>query len=165
MAVNRDEDRIQQEVVLYLQSEGLWAVHVPNEAGGRSKVEMIRQISIGLRPGFPDLLVSLPQLPVGKENRYEHWEMKRPGGAVSKVQRAMHIFLGRMFDTPVRIIHSVEEAKAIVEALKERMAWERFGRSIEGTGGMRKDSEKPKNSKGVLATGRKGSPGTEGGTK
>lgn len=133
----KSEERIQQEMILYLQSEGLWAVHVSNEAGGRSRIEMARQRSMGLRAGFPDLLVSVPQLPVGHENRYIHLEVKTPKGVVSKVQLLMHRFLGRMFDTPVYIVRSVDDVRAIVEPMKEQMAWERFGRSIPGKGGMK----------------------------
>ena len=129
MEERKSEERIQQEMILYLQSEGLWAVHV--------SIEMARQRSMGLRAGFPDLLVSVPQLPVGHENRYIHLEVKTPKGVVSKVQLLMHQFLGRMFDTPVYVVRSVDDVRAIVEPMKERMAWERFGRSIPGKGGMK----------------------------
>jgi hypothetical protein len=53
---DRREDGLQIGVVKLLTRAGYWPVHVPNE-GKRSRWGHIRQLQMGLWPGFPDLLV------------------------------------------------------------------------------------------------------------
>lgn len=77
---NRPEDALQIGVVKLLRLHGYWPVHVPNE-GKRSALGHMRQVAMGLEPGFPDLLVFAPRgarLAVDGGALLCAFELKRP---------------------------------------------------------------------------------------
>lgn len=129
---NRPEDALQIGAVKLLRLSGYWPVHVPNE-GKRSPLGHMRQVAMGLEPGFPDLLVFTPRagrLAVDGGALVCAIEMKRPPKRGKRgwgkkltpnvAQLAMHAELG-VRGVPVIVAHSLEDVIAGMEALGHRL--------------------------------------------
>lgn len=78
--MKRHEDRIQYEIVQWLQSQGIYFFSVANEAAGRSVQAVTRLKSMGLRAGVSDLVVVLP-------GRVIFLEVKDADGVQSHLQK------------------------------------------------------------------------------
>lgn len=57
--MNRSEDKIQYQIVQWLQKEGYWFYSVPNEGAGGNVARITHLISLGMRKGAADLVVCL----------------------------------------------------------------------------------------------------------
>jgi hypothetical protein len=58
--LNHEESKIQYKICQWLQEKGYYFFAVPNEANGRSAVQQMQQVSMGLRAGAADLVIVLP---------------------------------------------------------------------------------------------------------
>lgn len=56
----KSEARIQQEIVLFLQSQKVFCHSVPNEGAGRDAIRSAKLVATGLRAGVADLVVWWP---------------------------------------------------------------------------------------------------------
>jgi len=75
------EDKIQHEIVMWLQDQKIYFFSVPNEGAGKDAViRMTRLKAMGLRPGTSDLVLVLP-------NRVVFVEVKTDTGIQSKLQK------------------------------------------------------------------------------
>lgn len=59
--MNHPEAEIQRSILRYLQSRGIYAFSVPNEAAGRSKISQMQLVTMGLKRGVADLVVLYPK--------------------------------------------------------------------------------------------------------
>ena len=81
---NRPEERLQRAVVQWLNLTGvdaLWFA-VPNQKGGRSTVEQMVLVTLGLKAGVADLCFVL------RDGRAAFIELKSEGGALNQDQLA-----------------------------------------------------------------------------
>jgi hypothetical protein len=78
--LKHEESKIQREICVWLQEHGYYFFAVPNEANGRSAVQQMQQISIGMRAGVADLIVVLP------DGKVLFLEVKTPTGKQSENQ-------------------------------------------------------------------------------
>lgn len=100
------EDRIQYDIVRWLQDRKIFFFSVPNDAGGRSVQAMARAKSMGLRAGVSDLVVVLPW-------RVIFMEVKTDDGKPSHLQ---DVFRDRITELGHRyeIVRSVEDVKRVL---------------------------------------------------
>ena len=61
--MNSPELKLQHDCVMYLRSLGIFCHSVPNEAGGRSRIQQGQLVSAGLVSGVADLVVWWPTPP------------------------------------------------------------------------------------------------------
>lgn len=104
----REEDAIQTAVVAYLDLVLIppaFCVHVANNP--RSKVDGPRLKRLGLRKGFPDLLVFTPEKIIALE-------VKAEKGTVSPEQMVMHSNL-RMNHVDIAVVRSVDETEKVLK--------------------------------------------------
>jgi len=96
------EERIQFEIVMWLQKNGYWFFSVPNE-GARDMTTRLK--AMGLRPGASDLVVVLPQ------GRCLFVEVKSETGLQRKEQK---LFQEKVEERGHRyvIVRSLEDVKA-----------------------------------------------------
>ncbi len=78
--MKHEESKIQREICVWLQEHGYYFFSCPNEANGRSAVQQMQQISIGMRAGVADLIVVLP------DGKVLFLEVKTPTGKQSDNQ-------------------------------------------------------------------------------
>ena len=74
------ELQIQHKIVMWLQSQGIYAFSVSNESAGRSVVMQMQLVSAGLRKGVSDLVLLFPG------GKTVFLEIKTPTGKQSKAQ-------------------------------------------------------------------------------
>ena len=98
--MNNPELRIQHDCFLLLQKCGIMAHSVPNEAGGRSRIEQTQLVSAGLVSGVADMIVWWPHhsliergfIPTHKQQSYPvtigYVEFKTATGRQSDRQKA-----------------------------------------------------------------------------
>lgn len=123
----RSEARIQQEIVLYLQSVGIFVHSVPNEGAGKGRDGMMRTmqlVSMGLKKGVADLVVWWPRKE-GDGAGYEvgYLEIKTPTGSQSQAQKAFELRCrkgGIRYD----LARSVDDVKKLVEERTRGVAYE-----------------------------------------
>ena len=77
------EADLQIKIIQALQGAGVFFHSVPNEGSAANKIRTMQMITMGLRPGTPDLVVWWPQ-GIG------YLEVKAPGGKVSPAQERFH---------------------------------------------------------------------------
>ena len=56
---NNDEDKIQAHIVKWLQEKGIEFFAVINQAAGRSAIQQMQMITLGLKSGVSDLVLIL----------------------------------------------------------------------------------------------------------
>ena len=78
--MQRIEDKIQAEIVKFLQENKIFFHSIPNEGAGGNVARLSRLISMGLRKGCADLLVLLYKRPV-------YIEVKAPDEGQSHLQK------------------------------------------------------------------------------
>lgn len=101
-----DEARIQQEIVLLLQSHGVFCHSVPNEGAGGDRIRASKLVGMGLRAGVADLVVWWPaQCGV----RVGYLEVKDERGKQSDRQKAFERKC-REAGIPYDLVRSPEEA-------------------------------------------------------
>lgn len=107
------EDRIQYEIVKYLQSIGVYFFSVPNDAGGRSVQAMARAKSMGLRAGVSDMVLVLP-------GRVIFMEVKTEEGKASHLQ---DVFRDRVRELghQYEIVRSVDDVKSLLTPCNDRV--------------------------------------------
>lgn len=119
------EDRIQADIVKYLQTEKIYCHSVPNEAAGSNAVRAMQMVSMGMRSGVGDLVMFWPTVadyrdyPVdiqSDEPTYPaeigYMEVKRPGdGKQSKAQVKFEKRCKR-HGIPYLVVFSVDEVSA-----------------------------------------------------
>lgn len=75
--MKHEEAKLQFEIVKKLQEMGIYFFSVPNEANGRSQMQQMRMVSMGLRSGVSDMVIMLPggkvlffeiKTPIGKQS-------------------------------------------------------------------------------------------------
>lgn len=101
------EEKIQYEIVKWLQAQSIYFFSVANEAEGRSVQSMSRLKSLGLRAGVSDLVVMLP-------NRVVFLEVKSETGEQRHLQE---VFQQRVEELGHRyfIVRSVEDVARILK--------------------------------------------------
>lgn len=103
------EDRIQYDIVKYLQSAGVYFFSVPNDAGGRSVQAMARAKSMGLRAGVSDLVLVLPGKVVFMEVKTEKGTSSHLQDVFrDRVQELGHLYV---------LVRSVEDVKNVLTNL------------------------------------------------
>jgi hypothetical protein len=102
------EEQDQAALVLWLERKGLRFTAIPNSTWTPSWQQKRKNYRMGVRPGFPDLVVVV-------HDRLIAIELKRSqGGRVSPVQ---HEWIAALNDVGVetRVCKGFEEAKAFIE--------------------------------------------------
>jgi len=104
------EALIQVEIVKYLQSEKIYFFAVSNEAHGRSKIQQMQLVTMGLRAGVSDLIVWLG-------SRTLYIEVKAPKGKQSDRQKK---FQKKCEDSGREyfLVYSVDDVKNIIALQK-----------------------------------------------
>lgn len=77
--MKHEESKLQAEIVKLLQEKKIFFFSVPNEAGGRSKIQQMQLVSMGLRSGASDMVIVLP-------GKVIFMEVKTPDGKQSPAQ-------------------------------------------------------------------------------
>lgn len=110
--MKRPEDKIQYQIVKWLQGEGYWFYSVPNEGAGGNVSRITHMISLGMRKGAADLVVCLH----GGVGVY--LEVKDPiRGTQKKEQKLFQSKLEeRGFE--YRVVYSVEDVKGALNGRK-----------------------------------------------
>lgn len=105
--MKHEEDRIQYEIVKYLQSVGVYFFSVSNDAGGRTVQAMARAKSIGLRAGVSDMVLVLP-------GKVVFLEVKTATGTTSHLQ---DVFRDRVTELGHQyvVVRSVEDVKNLLD--------------------------------------------------
>jgi hypothetical protein len=107
--MKHDESRIQYDICQWLQTNGFFFFSVPNEATGRTAVQQMRLIAMGLRPGAADLVVVLPGSVVFMEVKDETGtQSKQQINFQEKVQSLGHKYF---------IVRSVEDVKNLLDSI------------------------------------------------
>ena len=117
--MNSPELKIQHDCVVYLRSLGIFCHSVPNEAGGRSRIQQGQLVSAGLVSGVADLVVWWPTppfpspLPMMYSVSIGYVEFKTEKGVQSEHQKA---FQRRCIGCGVEyaVIRSLEDMKELV---------------------------------------------------
>lgn len=117
--MNSPELKIQHDCVMYLRSLGIFCHSVPNEAGGRSKIQQSLLVSAGLVSGVADLVVwwpleySSPPLPWQYPAYLGYVEFKTEEGKQSEHQKT---FQKRCIQSGIEyaVIRSLEDMKDLV---------------------------------------------------
>ena len=107
------EKTIQRSVIAYLKARDITTVHVPNGsvlAGGpRERAMQTNALkAMGMRPGFPDLVL------LGRNGRVGFMEVKREGEKQSEAQIHWHgalEYLGHRY----AVVRSIEDAAETLE--------------------------------------------------
>jgi hypothetical protein len=97
------EQRIQYEIVMYLQSQGIYFFSVPNEAARKGNFQ-----ATGMRPGVSDLVVVLPGRVIFVEVKNEIGR-QRPG---QKIFQERVTALGHQYI----VVRSVQDVVDILQA-------------------------------------------------
>lgn len=108
-----DEALIQIEIVKYLQKAGVFSFAVSNEAYGRSKVQQMQLVSMGLRSGVSDLVLWLP---MPDDSILHHYvEVKKPTGKQSTMQKK---FQSRCEQHGISytVVYSVSDVEKILQS-------------------------------------------------
>lgn len=102
------EDKIQNDIVMWLQRHGYWTNSIPNEAAAGNKVRQMKLVAMGLRAGAPDLLVWL------ENGVVLALEVKNELGHQSPAQKR---FQGRLeaLGHKYYVVRSVEDVSAILK--------------------------------------------------
>jgi hypothetical protein len=105
-----EESKLQARIVKALQSHGVFTHSIPNE-GSLDKVRTMQLITMGLRPGAPDLIVWWPA-PHGVTIGY--LEVKARGGRQSDHQKK---FEARCHEVGISydLVWSWEEFEALID--------------------------------------------------
>lgn len=102
------EDRIQYEIFMWLQEQGIYAFSVPNEGAGKGQIiRMMKLKSMGLRAGVSDLIVIL-------SGKVVFLEVKTEKGKQSEAQKRFEEKV-KSLGHEYFIVRSINEVK---EALK-----------------------------------------------
>lgn len=107
----KSEGRIQQEIVQYLQSLGIFCHSVPNEAGGRSQVMQTKLVAMGLHSGVADLVVWIPS---AEKVEIVYFEVKDRKGKQTERQK---IFEKKCRDNSVDyfLVRSVRDVELVLK--------------------------------------------------
>lgn len=104
------EDREQMNLVLWLQEKGYTFTAIPNSTFTRSWKQKLHNKDMGLRAGFPDLVVIAAGV-------FMAIEMKRSdgGAGATKLQKA---WINQLMSAgiPARVCNGKDEAVAFIEA-------------------------------------------------
>lgn len=104
------EEVEQANFVQWLEIKGYKLTSIPNSTYTKSWKQKAKNKRMGLRPGFPDLVIIA-------EGRFMCVEMKRPdGGVVSKYQRQWIAAL-QAAGIPVAVCAGTENAIAFVQSV------------------------------------------------
>ena len=105
--MKHDEALIQTQIVMFLQSQGIWCFSIPNENVGADPKRIGRAISMGMKPGVSDL-----EIWIGEKTVYA--EIKTPVGKQSTHQKKFEqrcVDHGREYV----VLRSVEDAMIMLE--------------------------------------------------
>lgn len=130
-----EETKIQKAIVQYLQLQKVFCFHIPNERKTSAQA-MMRLISIGLRPGAPDLELWIPRpgvdrvklyLAMGTGTEYSgpypadgklvdvaYIEVKKPGGRQSDNQKKFETRC-RIAEIDYFLAYSVDDVEMILK--------------------------------------------------
>lgn len=100
----------------YHKDVGDYAFKIANEAGSRSTHEMKSLVDRGLKPGFPDIGILIPNDNIGYHGLF--LELKTKKGRLSNVQK---IWLKRLEDKKymARAVYGLDEAIEIISLYAE----------------------------------------------
>lgn len=102
------EDFEQQKFVKWLDTQGYKYTAIPNSTYTKSWKQKNKNMRMGLRAGFPDLVVIA-------ENKFMCIEMKRlKGSTISPMQKSWIEAL-QLADIPVKVCRGADEAIAFVK--------------------------------------------------
>ncbi len=104
----KPESKIQADIVAYLQSQKILCFSVPNELAGNNARAMRFAITMGLRPGAPDLVVLYPPGAV------TFMEVKTSTGRQSENQKTFQDIAQR-HGIRYYVVRSVEDVVDIIE--------------------------------------------------
>ena len=118
--MNSPELKLQHDCVMYLRSLGIFCHSVPNEAGGRSRIQQGQLVSAGLVSGVADLVVWWPTppsstpLPLFYPVVIGYVEFKTEEGRQSEHQKA---FQRRCIGCGIEyaVIRSLDDMKELVD--------------------------------------------------
>lgn len=94
--------------VQWLELQGYYFTAIPNSTYTKSWNQKRRNTAMGLRPGFPDMVIIA-------RGRFMCVEMKRVKGGVTSVEQKMWILALRAVGIPVKVCRGCDEAIAFVE--------------------------------------------------
>lgn len=104
------EDREQMNLVMWLEQQGYKYTAIPNSTYTKSWKQKLHNKDMGLRAGFPDIVVIAHSIFIAIE-------MKRSdgGAGASKEQKAWIAYL-QAAGIPARVCNGKDEAVAFIEA-------------------------------------------------
>ena len=119
------EDKIQADIVSYLQDQKIFRHSVPNEAAGNNAIRTMQLISMGLWSGVGDLVVWWPTVanyrdyPEDLESgeftypvELGYMETKRPKKGKQSKSQIRFEKRGKRHGVPYLVVYSVEDVKA-----------------------------------------------------
>lgn len=110
------EDPIHASIVAYLRAtlpDDFKVNHTPN--GSRLKAERIKQVRLGIIPGWPDISIFGYRFIPEQEKFVGHLEVKTEIGRTSPDQDDVHADLEHL-GFPVRVVRSIDQARDAVRA-------------------------------------------------